>query len=166
MIRTPSNGLYRIRSLGDGVAVIQQIDETKFPPCANGPAQGIWGDGKGGVEGGEACDDGSVIDLLVLYTPIARAAAGGTDAIEAEIELSVAAANNAYANSQITTQVNVVHDAEIDYNESGDYVGHLVRLTNPNDGFLDSAHQLRAQYGADMVALLVNDGEFCGIAWL
>ncbi len=164
IVRVPDKDIYRIRSVGDGVVVIQETDEARFPPCANGPAQGVVGGD--GVAVGAGCDDGSVIDVLVVYTPIARAAAGGTAAIEAEIDLAIAAANDAYQNSLVTTQLNVVHLGEVDYDESGDYVGHLYRLTDPSDGFMDNVHQLRALYAADMVALIVNDGEYCGIAWL
>ena len=45
-------------------------------------------------------DDGSVIDLLVLYTAAARQGAGGTAQIEADIDLRVAETNQAYAASR------------------------------------------------------------------
>ena len=64
------------------------------------------------------------------------------------------------------TQLNLVHAEEIAYDEFGTYGGHLNRLTDPADGVMDAVHTLRDQHGADMVALLVDDGEFCGIAWL
>ena len=164
IIRGPGQGLYRIRSLGDGLGVIQEIDETKFPPCGTGPAQGVLGGG--GVAGGAGCDDGSVIDVLVVYTALARTAAGGTAAIEAEIDLAIANSNSAYNNSLIGTQLNLVYAQEIAYDEVGTYGDHLDRLTNPADGSMDAVHTLRDQFGADMVALLVDDNEFCGIAWL
>ena len=164
IIRVPGKGLYRIRSLGEGLGVIQQIDETRFPPCGNGPAQGVLGEG--GVAARPGCDDGSVIDVLVVYTALARSAAGGTVAIEAEIDLAIANTNSAYTNSLVGTQLNLVHAEEIAYDEFGTYGGHLNRLTDPADGVMDAVHTLRDQHGADMVALLVDDGEFCGIAWL
>ena len=164
IIRVPSKGLYRVRSLRDGVVVIQEIDETKFPPCAIGPIHGVLAGGS--VAAGEDCDDGSVIDVLVVYTTLARSAAGGTAAIEAEIDLAIANTNTAYSNSLIGTQLNLVHVQEIPYEEDGGYVDHLYRLTDPADGYMDNVHDLRDLYGADMVALLVADGEYCGVAWL
>jgi len=164
IIRVPSKGLYRVRSLRDGVVVIQEIDETKFPPCAIGPIHGVLAGGS--VAAGEDCDDGSVIDVLVVYTTLARSAAGGTAAIEAEVDLAFATTNTAYDNSLIGMQLNLVHVEEISYDEAGSYVDHLYRLTDPADGYMDQVHTLRDQYGADMVALLVDDGEYCGIAWL
>ena len=170
IVHVPSLGTYRIRTQGEG-QVVTEIDEGAFPPCGPEPARaraapggGPEGGGAGG--GGVSCDEGSVIDVLVVYTQVARSAAGGTGAIEAEIGLAVALTNNSYDNSLVDTQLNVVHVAEVDYNESGSYSQHLNRLTSTNDGFMDNVHALRDQYGADMVALLVDDGQFCGIAWL
>ncbi|MEE9130857.1 MAG: M12 family metallo-peptidase, partial [Phycisphaerales bacterium] len=164
IIRVPGKGIYRVRSLRDGVVVIQEIDETRFPPCGIDPIHGVVGGG--GAPAGPDCDDGSVIDVLVVYTPLARDAAGGTGAIVAEIDLAFANTNTAYNNSLIGPQLNPVHVAEIDYDEVGAYSDHLYRLTDPADGYMDNVHDLRDQYGADMVALLVADGDFCGIAWL
>jgi hypothetical protein len=59
-----------------------------------------------------------------------------------------------------------VHTAEVDYDESGTYSDHLYRLTNASDGYFDNVHDLRDQYNADMVSLLVADNEYCGLAWL
>ncbi len=164
IIRAPGKGIYRVRSLGDGVAVIQEIDDTRFPPCGVDPVHSVLAGG--GVAAGVGCDDGSVIDVLVVYTTLARSAAGGTAAIEAEIDLAIANTNNAYTNSLIGTQLNLVYVEEIPYDEVGGYVDHLYRLTDPADGYMDNVHNLRDEYGADMVALLVADGQYCGVAWL
>jgi peptidyl-Asp metalloendopeptidase len=42
----------------------------------------------------------------------------------------------------------------------------LRRLTNVNDGFMDDVHALRDAYKADLVALLVDPGNWGGIAWI
>jgi hypothetical protein len=43
----------------------------------------------------------------------------------------------------------------------------LTRLRSTNDGFMDTVHQLRNQYKADLVALIVdNGGPYCGIAYV
>lgn len=167
IIRVPNKGMFRIRSLRNGMVDIQEIDETRFPACGLGAA-GFDIPAGGGIEAGtvEDCDDGSIIEILILYTPLARSAAGGTAAILAEIDLSIANANLAYNNSLIATQLNLVHVAEISYDESGSYQDHLLRLTSTTDGFMDEVHALRNLYFADMVALIVDDGQYCGIAWL
>jgi hypothetical protein len=163
IIRVPGQGTYRIRSLGGGAHVVQEIDDAGFPSCATAPEHGV---ANGGVAGDAVAGGSIVIDVLVVYTPLARAGAGGTAAIEAEMDFAVVNANNAYNNSLITTQLNLVHIAEVDYNEAGSYADHLYRLTDQADGILDEVHDLREQYGADMVALIVADTQYCGIAWL
>ena len=45
IIRVASKGIYRVRSLRGGDVVIQEIDETRFPPCAVGPAHGVLAEG-------------------------------------------------------------------------------------------------------------------------
>ncbi len=120
------------------------------------------------------CDDGSVIDVMVVYTTDARIAAGGQTAIEIQIDLAIADANDAFANSLINTTLDLVHSEEVAYVESGDWTIDGPRLVAPSDGFLDSVHGLRDQYGADCVSLWVNtlntggigyfpDGSFQGI---
>ena len=166
LVEVPDVGTYRIRSSGNGLHLVQEIDQGAVPQCATGEGQGVAGGG-GPAAAGEACeDDGTSIDVLVVYTPIARSAAGGTGAIQAEVELAIEIANDGYENSLIDTQLNLVHMVETDYNENGDYFDHLNRLTFMNDGFMDEVHDLREEYNADMVALLVHDGQFCGVAWI
>jgi hypothetical protein len=145
--------------------VAQQIDEAALAPCAI-EAAGDPGPQAALALGPPGCADGSEIDVLVFYTPLARAGAGGTAAIEAEANLFIAQSNDAYANSQIGLQINMVHLEEIDYDESGTYSGHLASLANPGDGIMDHVHGLRYHHSADMVAMLVADGTYCGIAYL
>jgi hypothetical protein len=162
IIKVPGEGIYRIRSLGGG-HVVQEIDSARFPSCASDGEHAVL---NGGIAADAAADDGSIIDVLVVYTPQARSAMGGTSAIQAEITLAVAYANSAYNASLINTQLNVVHVAEVNYNESGGYADHLYRLTNTGDGIMDNVHDLRDEHGADMVSLIVDDGQYCGIAWV
>lgn len=57
-------------------------------------------------------DDGSVIDVAVLYTSEALEAAGSRDLIEAEIDLAKAQTNAAYANSDVDMRIEVVFVGE------------------------------------------------------
>jgi hypothetical protein len=107
------------------------------------------------------------IDIMVLYTSTARAAAGGTAAIQNLITLGVAETNQAYANSGIQQRFRLVHTREVAYAESGDVETDRNRLFNGGDGILDAAHTWRNTYGADLVQMLVdNGGGFCGMAFL
>ncbi|MHC4615189.1 MAG: M12 family metallo-peptidase [Planctomycetota bacterium] len=164
VIRAPGVGTFRIRPVGGG-HVAQQIDEEAYAPCAIEPGPDP-APGPLMAMGFPGCADGSEIDVLVLYTPLARDDAGGTAAIEAAANLFIAESNDAYANSQIGLQINMVHLQEIDYEETGTYSGHLASLADPEDGIMDHVHGLRYHHSADMVSMLVLDGTYCGIAYL
>ncbi len=168
-IRARNVGSFQIRFLGDGVHEIREIDESKFPPCATDandlgalPPAGAVQE----VSGGLCDDDGSMIDLMVVYTAEARQAQGGTTAMEALIALAESSTNQAYAASAITTtSVRVVLTHETDYEESGSSSTDRLRISQPNDGFMDEVPGLRDIVSADVVILLVNNFEVCGRAF-
>src|SRR5438067_2274885 len=97
-IFTGGRGIYQIRYRGDGIHSIRQIDGTKFPPEADPTPVNAKNDPEK-----DTCtsDPPSEIDAMIVYTATARAAAGGTDAMEAEVFLALEAANQAYINSNI-----------------------------------------------------------------
>ncbi len=166
-IRAPGLGTYQIRYLANGVHEIRKIDETQFPPCGTDDTDQVKAIAAAPARqnAGGCDDDGSVIDMLVVYTEEARLGEGGTAAIEALIALSEAETNQAYANSLITnTQINVVLTYEVDYIESGSSGTDRAALTDPSDGFMDEIHDLRMEYAADVVAMIVNSFEVCGRA--
>ncbi|MHC4949240.1 MAG: M12 family metallo-peptidase, partial [Planctomycetota bacterium] len=155
--------LLRIRVAGDGRQLIDTVDAGAFPGCgvAAAPAPAATDAGFGAT----GCDPATTIDLLAVYTPLARAGAGGTEAIEAEIDLAVAATNAACAASGVTTRVRLVHVSEVEYDESGSYNDHAFRLRSPDDGFMDEVHELRDGHRADLTTLLVADADLCGTAF-
>jgi len=104
---------------------------------------------------------------LVVYTTTAKTQEGGQAAMEALIALGVDSANQAYRNSQIAMQLQLVHTAEVAYTETGSIDIDLTRLRSSTDGIMDQVHQLRDRYQADLVALIVdNGGASCGIAYV
>jgi hypothetical protein len=114
-------------------------------------------------------DDGTVFDVLVVYTPAARSAAGGSDAaIRSRINLGVNETNTAYTNSGITPRLHLVGAELVDYTESGDLGTDLGAVTSIGDGIMDAVHGRRDALGADLVQLVVGNaaGGACGIAWL
>lgn len=157
-IRVSEKGVYQIGFLGNGVHVIREIDESRFPPCGVEDTE-VMGPQEAPVPCGgpnNTCvDDGSQIDVLVVYTPAARAGAGGTAAINASIQLAVDTANTVFTNSLINTQLNLVLAAEIDYDESAP--SPQSALIDPNDGVMDEVHALRDLVHADLVNLIVED---------
>lgn len=113
-----------------------------------------------------AATAGTVIDLMVAYTPKALANAGSQAGIETKITNAVAMANQAYLNSQIDMQLNLVKMVKTDYVETGDMSVSLNDLTGTTDGKMDELHTLRNQVGADQVSLVTADTNYCGIGYM
>ena len=114
---------------------------------------------------GTQSDDGSVIDLLVVYTSEARIQEGGTSAIESLIDLAESETNAAYSNSGVAYVVNVVAKEEINFSESGLGFGGI--LSAAQNGSITGLHGLRDTHGADLVVILVKgDGSLCGLGYL
>ncbi|NNF42972.1 MAG: hypothetical protein HKN62_07970 [Phycisphaerales bacterium] len=149
-------GTYRLRGSIASGTVIESIDMDTLPWCdleeatpfdaglASPPAEAFAGN-----------DEGGVIDLLVVYTREARDAAGGTDGINAEIDLMVANMNDALAGAEIAPRISLVYARELATPES---LMNLSSLTSPFDGIADGVHALRDAYGADQVALVRSGG--------
>jgi len=169
-VRTPHES-YRIRYVGEvGIHAIEEVDTSLYPKESE-PVL-VEGDETGPTAGSESpflvklLDDGSTFDLLVVYTPAARAAAGGTTAIQNLIALGVAETNQAYANSNVVPRLQLVHTEEIAYTESGNIQTDVNRLRSQTDGIMDSVHTLRNTYKADLVMLVGNSmAGGCGIAY-
>jgi Metallo-peptidase family M12B Reprolysin-like/Bacterial Ig domain len=113
-------------------------------------------------------DDGTMFDVLVVYTPAAVAAAGSTSALLARITLGITETNTAYANSGIIPRLRLVGTELVTYTETGDLSVDLGAVTGTADGQMDSVHSLRNSLGADLVKLVVGNtaGTACGVAWL
>lgn len=114
-------------------------------------------------------DDGSVIDLLIVFTAGARLRETSEAALRAKIDAAVAGTNDAYARSQIPQRIRLVRAEEVAYTDTGDDNLDLSRLQNRSDGYLDGVHALRDQYAADLVMLLTQStgtGYFSGLAYV
>ena len=164
-IRLPGS-YFQVRYVGSGLHSVRQIDESQFPPEGQPIPRDTTRSQTAQDSGTTATDDGSRFDVMVVYTPAARAAAGGTTAMQALINLAVAETNTAYSRSGIISRVRLVHQEEVSYTESGDFSTDLNRLTNPSDGFMDNVHALRNTYGADLVSLIIEGTSLCGLGWL
>lgn len=111
-----------------------------------------------------SADGGTVIDVMVAYTPKVQALFG-TAGAEALIVQAVAEANQAYANSGINPRLNLVHAVLTNYTESGSMNTDLSRLRGSGDGYMDELHGLRDSHGADLVSLLEHEPQYCGLAY-
>lgn len=167
-LRPGPEGLFQLRYLGNGIHDVRKIDERQFPPCGTTSAQAVHNPsrdaGPQAAPGDPQPDAGNLIDVMVVYTSGARAAAGGTAAMEALITLAFTESNSAYQQSLVTPRLRLVYKAEVNYVETT-FATDLNRLTNPSDGYLDEVHAWRNAYGADLVSLWLNNSSSCGLAW-
>ena len=160
--------VFEIVYLGDGDHEVRELDPSAFP-TDDPPIEHPDLSGEALADDVVAAgDSASQIDVMVLWTPSAASAAGGTAAIQSLIDLAVANTNTAYANSNVSQRLRLVYAAQISYTE-GNATTDLNRLTSTSDGYLDQVHTLRNTHGADLVTLLgsgyVSSGT-CGVGWL
>ena len=114
---------------------------------------------------GVQADDGTVIDVLVVYTAEAKAEEGGTSAIETLIDLAESETNAAYSNSGVDHVIRVVAKQEISFSESGFSFSEF--LNSAQDGSISGLQALRDTNGADLVVVLVDgDDSLCGLGYL
>ena len=122
-------------------------------------------------------DDGSQLAVLVLWTARSECCRSGLSAgctlttttkanIEATIDLAITETNVGYAASGVNTQLNLVHAALTDYDDTRGFNSALSDLRSTSDAYMNEAHTLRTQYGADIVALLIDDPQYCGLGYL
>jgi len=165
-VTTDSGSLFEIRPAAhdEGASFILEMSQKEFPkesqPKPVPPPKGAAADI------GPRTDDGSILDVMVVYTGSARQAAGGEAAMKNLIELGVRETNEGYANSDVIQRIRLVHTAEVQYDESDGFDNALDRLANPSDGYMDEVPKLRNKYGADVVSLWINNDKSCGLAYL
>jgi len=171
--------LYAVEFDGQGLHRIRSVDESAMPPCGTDASLAVGSPPSGsapitppfsappGAAASSAPTPAPTIDMLVLYTTDAKLVEGGDAAIQAKVNLAIAETNQAYANSQVTQRLRLVHQTEaLGFAEVTSFSSMLSQLRTDGDGFVDEAHTLRNQYGADMVALIVAGSQYCGIGYL
>jgi hypothetical protein len=115
-------------------------------------------------------DDGSLIDIMVLYTPAARTLRGGAAQIEADIDAQVAFANLVFENSNVIPRLRLVHKGEIAFTEGNlfsdlPYLNNVGNIANLNSTVLRIA-ALRNAYKADLVSVWGSPwSDRCGVAY-
>jgi hypothetical protein len=91
-----------------------------------------------------------------------------TDVMIALIELAVSETNTTFMESGVHTMLNLVHVyreesyVEDSRNAFEDALNHITYM----NGVMDDVHALRDQYGADIVAMIINGPYYCGVAHL
>ncbi len=176
--RIESGGdIFTIYPNSNGRTIVEKINTDSFKPewghdhathghdripPVTGAAPSQSSSSSGGTTQSTAADGTVEITLLSVYTPQARAGAGGTTQMQAQIQAAVDQANTAFINSQMTARFFLAHSAEVTYNDSGNMNNDLDWVTGDA-----GVAALRNTHSADMVSLIVeNGGSYCGIAWV
>lgn len=107
----------------------------------------------------------AVVDVAVFYTAAARNSVGGVESLSNRVDRAIADTNLIFANSNVDATLRLVWFGEADYKESLDLSTDLSRLQSKSDGHLDAIHARRDATGADLVHLLVADGDDGGRAY-
>ncbi len=167
-VQTPGADVAQIIYAGDGTYQIAELDPAESTSCgaisAPKPTGGDGGSGGAVIPAGDAAN---TVDVMVVYTAAARTGAGGTAGIQSQIDLAIAEANTCYANSGLGLTLNLVYRGEVSYTETSDASTDLTRLQATSDGKLDTVHTLRAQYGADLVCLVVEGmNTYAGLGYI
>jgi hypothetical protein len=157
---------YDVRPVGDGGHALVKVDERGLPPLhplgmpslPAPPPDAPDAQVRGGDPGGWA-----TIRVLVIATQGAINAYGGN--MRAKAELAVAESNEGFRNGWTNIRMELA-----DYRTTGFPDGRmgedLGRLQNPGDGQLDEVHALRDAARADVVVMLTDGKDACGVGYL
>lgn len=155
--------VYAIQPMNGVTHVIKHVNQSALPDDRNDTVSSRPSAGTA-VPSRPMTDDGSKIDVLVVYTANARATAGGQTQMQTLIDNAITQANNSYGNSGIAFQLRLVTTAEVAYAETGNALTDVNNLQSGSAG-LQIAHDLRDAYAADMVALITENLDACGRAF-
>lgn len=155
-IWTP-NAAYELHYLGRGIHSLRDV--TNAPPIECGGAlPSELATAEAAVHGGaEAAEEGSVVDILVLWTPEAEENIGGEPQMLSRIDLLIAYTNDAFERSGAFVSLNLVGAEKVDYAPADKFID-LERLIDGDLG----VHDRRDVLGADLVYLVRGWFEYGG----
>lgn len=170
--------IYQISPDASGVLTTRATRSGDFDPELDPPNEDISEGERENNTRKLQTDDGSVLDVMVLWTKKAECLNSGLpkgcslteitrNNMQGLVDLAVLETNVAFTNSGVLTQLRLVHsyrDETFDEDRST-FSKTLSQLTDL-DGVMDDVHKFRELYGADIVSLLIDDDQYCGIAWV
>lgn len=158
IIYAPMNAVYEIIPKGEKQILIE-LNQNLFPECG--------GDLKGEPSNPKTenmlatTDSGDRIDVLILYTTPVKTSLGGDAQAQVFAQSAIDTTNTTYLNSKIRQRVRLVNAQETAIAETGSLGTELPVVRS------DSATAaLRDQYKADLVAMISNSSDNCGIGYL
>jgi hypothetical protein len=154
------NAVYEIVPIKDR-QILVQLDQSLFPECAGDikgdpPVQSAKPEGSGA-----AVDSGDRIDVLVLYSTPVKTTLGGDAQAQAFAQSAIDTTNTTYINSKIRQRVRLVNAQETGVAETGDLGTELSALRAAA-----ATTTTRNTFNADLVAMISNSSNACGIGYL
>ena len=121
-------------------------------------------------------DNGGNLDIVVVWTKDAECRNSGLPigcalttqthtAMQNRVNLAIEETNTAYQLSGVNTELLLVNSYRHETFDEKQF-GFGGSLTELRAGRIDGVHQDRETYGGDLVALLINDPQYCGIAYV
>ena len=161
---------YAIEAAGAGEVVVQELAAVDVPlelPAQRAPADGR--DLSPRVDALLPAGAAARIDVLVLYTPAARARAGGVAAIEASLANAVAVTNTALQRSGVDAALATAALRELPYVESAGGITDDLFALAAGGSMQATVEAMRSAARADLVALVTGratPSAGCGVAYL
>jgi hypothetical protein len=152
--------LYQIRTVSPGIYLVEQLDPGQLRQEVEPMVQPERSPSPSALTASR--EDGSTIDVLLLYTSAARTRVGGSAQIEALVSQIISDSNTSFARSGVIPRFRLAGIALLPFTEAPSMVTDLLRFTDSS-----VAQGWRNQTRADLVQLLVSssDPNACGMAW-
>lgn len=153
---------FLVRPLGGGAHAIIQLQQDKMPEEHPPIKEPDNKDEKLDQDNTVGSTEIDTVSVLIAYTDAAEQDNTFLD-MSILIEQAVEETNRSYENSGILAQIEVVHTMKVDYTENG-FESDVDRLSDLNDGYMDSVHGERDKHKADVVVLISDEDSYCGYA--
>ena len=148
---------YQVRTLSPGAYLLERVDLARL----RAEPEPLTADAA--LPGPQPIPTDEVIDVLMLYTPAARAQRGGTAQIEALASQVISDTNTAFGRSGVRIRARLVTAVELPFQEAPQMALDLAALKSS-----PAARTLREAGRADLVQLLVSSTDLsaCGVGYL
>lgn len=154
---------YQIQTIRPGMYALERVDTSRLRSELEPLVDAAADSAAAPANASTASDDGSVIDVLLLYTPNARVRRGGDAQIQALTAQIISDSNTAFLRSGIAARFRLIGASEVAITESAS-------MSTDLSAFRANAivRNLRDALRADLVQLLVSspDTSACGVGYL
>lgn len=167
---TFNDKLYSIKPLGNGLHVLLEVDQSKFPK--EHPPEFEYIKQQQNVFSPDSdtiltefdikeSKTSHVITVIVAYTDAVNSAVFDINDL---IQLAIDETNYSYLRSGVKIELELVHSYEVNYTESGSFNTDLTRFREDGDNRMDEIHDLRNSYNGDVAILIIDNNLSCGLA--